>query len=153
MTIEERIKQSRFKNAHHKLAINLMNTTNKLESFLKEIFKKEEITLQQYNILRILRGSRPNPLSTLQIRERMMHKMSDTSRIVDRLLMKKLVTKKISDNDNRLVDVHITDKGLQLLQSLDDIEDKLADFMANLTDTEATTLSNLLDKITDGSAN
>lgn len=150
MTIEERIKQSRFKNAHHKLAVNLMYTTNKLESFLKEVFKKEEITLQQYNILRILRGSRPNPLSTLQIRERMMHKMSDTSRIVDRLLMKKLVTKKVSADDNRLVDVRITEKGLKLLQNLDDIEDKLTGFMANLTDTEAATLSNLLDKITDG---
>jgi len=149
MTIEDRIIQSQFKHAYHKLAVNLMYTTNKLESFLKEVFKKEEITLQQYNILRILRGSRPNPLSTLQIRERMMHKMSDTSRIVDRLLMKKLVTKKVSADDNRLVDVRITEKGLKLLQNLDDIEDKLTGFMANLTDTEAAILSNLLDKLTD----
>lgn len=150
MTIEERIKQRQFKNAYHKLAVNLMYTTNQLESYLKEIFKQEEITLQQYNILRILRGSKPNPLSTMQIRDRMMDKMSDTSRIVDRLLAKKLVTKKVCVDDNRLVDVCISEKGLQLLQKLDDIEGKVAVFLANISETEAGALSDLLDKINDG---
>lgn len=147
MTIEEGIKQRNFKSAYHKLAVNLMYTTNLLESFLKDIFKQEEITLQQYNILRILRGSHPNPLSTLQIRERMMHNMSDTSRIVDRLLIKKLVTKKICSGDNRLVDVRITDRGMKLLTKLDIVEDKVAVFLQNITNDEALGLSDLLDKI------
>ena len=147
MTIEDGIKQRQFKHSYHKLAINLMYTTNLLESHLKEFFKKEEITLQQYNILRILRGSKPHPLSTMQIRERMMDKMSDTSRIVDRLLLKKLVTKKISPDDNRLVEVRISEKGLKLLSKLDNIEDEIANFLGKLSDHEAEEVSNLLDKI------
>ena len=147
MTIEEGIKQRDFKNPYHKLAINLMFTTSLLESYLKDIFKKEDITLQQYNILRILRGSRPAPLSTMQIRERMMDKMSDTSRIVDRLLIKKLVTKKTNPEDHRLVEVRITEKGLQLLQKLDGVEDKIALFLSNISEAEAIEMSNQLDKL------
>ena len=147
MTIEEGIKQQKFKNNYHKLAINLMYTNNLLEAFLKDIFKKEDVTLQQYNILRILRGSLPFPLSTLQIRERMMDKMSDTSRIVDRLVLKKLVSKKICADDNRLVDVRITDKGLNLLSNLDDIENRIAVFLSNITDNEAAELSDFLDRV------
>jgi DNA-binding MarR family transcriptional regulator len=103
--------------------------------------------MQQYNILRILRGSQPNPLSTLQIRERMIDKMSDTSRIVDRLILKKLVTKKTSKMDSRLVEVRITEKGLELLAQLDDTDHKIASYLANLTEEEATLVSNLLDKM------
>lgn len=147
MTIEKQIMQRKFKTAYHKLAVNLMYTTNKLEAFLKDIFKEEGITLQQYNILRILRGSKPNPLSTLQIRERMMDKMSDTSRIVDRLVIKKLVSKKTCPNDNRLVDVRITEKGLTLLKKFDDVEDKIEIFLGNVTQKEADQISNFLDKI------
>lgn len=147
MTIEEQIGQRQFKSAYHKLAVNLMYTTSRLEAFLKDIFKEGEITLQQYNILRILRGSKPTPLSTLQIRERMMDKMSDTSRIVDRLVIKKLVSKKVCPNDNRLVDVHITEKGLTLLKKFDDIEEKIAIFLGNVSQKEADQMSNLLDKI------
>lgn len=147
MTIEEGIKQKQFKHSYHKLAVNLMYTTSLLESHLKSLFKKEEITMQQYNILRILRGSRPRPLSTMQIRERMMDKMSDTSRIVDRLLIKKLVTKKISNDDNRLVDVRITDKGMLLLAKLDNVEDSIAAFMKNLSEDDAELISNFLDRI------
>lgn len=147
MTIEEGIKQIRFKHNYHKLAINLMYTTNLMESFLKDLYKREDLTLQQYNILRILRGSKPQPLSTMQIRERMMDKMSDTSRIVDRLLLKKLVTKKVSADDQRLVEVRITEKGITLLKKLDNVEDEIAKFLGNLSDKEAGKISDLLDKI------
>lgn len=147
MPIEESIKQRQFKHAYHKLALNLMYTNSLLKTYLKDIFKEQDITPQQYNILRILRGSRPHPLSTMQIRERMMDRMSDTSRIVDRLIIKKLVSKKVSAGDNRLVDVTITDKGMQLLQNLDGIEDELTYFLGNLSEAEAEQLSDLLDKI------
>lgn len=147
MTIEERIKQNQFKHSYHKLAINLMYTTSLLETHLKYFFKQEEVTLQQYNILRILRGSRPQALSTLQIRERMMDKMSDTSRIVDRMLVKKLVTKKTCPDDNRLVDVRITEKGMQVLSKLDAVEDRIEQFMNGISEAEAEQVSNLLDRL------
>ncbi len=147
MTIENEIKQQVFKNPYHKLAVNLMFTHSWFMSYVKGFFKKESITPNQYNILRILRGSSPRPLSTLQIRERMMDKMSDTSRLVDRLVIKKLVTKKVSKADNRLVDVEITQNGLRVLMKLDDIEGKIASMFKNLSVEEALHLSNLLDKL------
>ncbi len=149
MSIEKKVHQLQFKNGYHRLTINLIYTTNLLQAFLSEIFKKEGLTLQQYNILRILRGSKPMPLSTLEIRERMMDKMSDTSRIVDRLLKKEMVTKVKSATDNRLVEVRIADRGIQLLKRLDDIEDKIASFLGNLSEAEAQQISGLLDKIHD----
>ncbi len=147
MTIEEEIKQSKFVSSYQKLAFNIIHSSRWLENFLKKRFSEHDLTMQQYNILRILRGSQPNPLSTLQIRERMIDKMSDTSRIVDRLILKKLVTKKVSKTDSRLVEVRITEKGLELLAQLDDTDDKIALYLANLTEEEAALVSNLLDKM------
>lgn len=147
MTIEEEIKQSKFASSYQKLAFNIIHSSRWLENFLKKRFSEHDLTMQQYNILRILRGSQPNPLSTLQIRERMIDKMSDTSRIVDRLILKKLVTKKISKTDSRLVEVRITEKGLELLTQLDDTDEKLSSYLSNLTEEEAALVSNLLDKM------
>ncbi|HOZ84762.1 MAG TPA: MarR family transcriptional regulator [Niabella sp.] len=147
MSIEQEIHQNKFATPHNKFALNLMNSSRRLESFLKTHFKQEGLSMQQYNILRILRGSSPTPLSTLDIRERMIDKMSDTSRIVDRLIIKKLVTKKISAKDNRLVEVRITNKGLALLEKLKDTDEKIVSFLSSITTEEAKTLSNLLDKI------
>lgn len=147
MSIEEDIKQSKFKNPYQKLAVNIMYTHSWLINYLQAIFKAENITNQQYNILRILRGSQHEPLSTMQIRERMMDKMSDTSRMVDRLVLKRLVTKRINPDDNRLVEIRITHEGLHLLSRLDGIEDKIAQLLNNLSTEEALQASNLLDKI------
>lgn len=147
MTIEEELKQRKFVNSYQKLALNLIYSSQWLEMFLKDFLKTEELTLQQYNILRILRGSKTQPLSTLQIRERMMEKMSDTSRIVDRLILKKLASKKISPQDNRLVDVRITPKGLAKLKKLDDIDSKISTLLGNLSEKEALLISDLLDKM------
>lgn len=147
MTIEKEIKQNKFTNVYQKLALNMLYSYKQLEFFIKQQLIVEDITMQQFNILRILRGSMPSPLSTLQIRERMLDKMSDTSRIVDRLVLKKFVTKKISSSDNRLVEVLITDKGLRLLKKLDVLDKKFAAFFSNITEVEAAQLSNLLDKV------
>src|SRR5690606_2813648 len=105
MGIEQDILQAKFRNAHQKAFINILFTNSWLTERTKAVFAEEEITPQQFNILRILRGSYPNPLSTLQIRDRMLDKMSDTSRIVDRLIVKGLVKKSVSKTDRRLVDV------------------------------------------------
>ena len=127
--------------------INLLFTYGWAIEKIKDFVAKEDITHQQYNILRILRGAHPQPLSTLQIRERMLDKMSDTSRIVDRLLLKELVEKRTCSKDKRLVDVTITEKGQALLKRLDDDAEQMDDVMKNLSEKEAEELSSLLDKL------
>lgn len=94
MGIEKDINQYHFTSEGQKAVINLIFTSNWISEHIKEILDEHDITPQQFNILRILRGSDPQPLSTLTIRERMLDKMSDTSRIVDRLVIKGLAAKK-----------------------------------------------------------
>jgi DNA-binding MarR family transcriptional regulator len=112
----------------------------------RKFFEKADLTPQQFNILRILRGA-GKPISTLQIRQRMLDKMSDTSRIVDRLIKKELVEKVICKSDRRLVDVSISDKGLKLLDSLDFLNEQMDAELNGLSVEEAKTLNQLLDKL------
>ncbi|MGH2553081.1 MAG: MarR family winged helix-turn-helix transcriptional regulator [Chitinophagaceae bacterium] len=150
MGIEKDIKQTRFRNPYQKAAINIIYTMGWMRDKTKSIFEAEDITPQQFNILRILRGSFPQPISTLQIRERMLEKMSDTSRIVDRLIAKGLVKKLVCKNDRRLVDVIISEKGKKLLERLDERQDEIDGVLGNLSESDANILSDLLDKIRDG---
>ncbi len=150
MGIEQDIQQATFRNPHQKAAINLIYTLSWMREKTNTIFEAEDITPQQFNILRILRGSFPQPLSTLQIRERMLEKMSDTSRIVDRLITKGLVKKLTCKNDRRLVDVIISDKGKKILERLDTRQDEIDSVLGNLSEKDANILSDLLDKIRDG---
>src|SRR4051812_48301383 len=113
--------------------INLLFTYGSVIEKIKNFLSKDDITHQQFNILRILRGSHPEPLSTLQIRERMLDKMSDTSRIVDRLVVKGLVKKATCSQDKRLVDVTITDKGQKLLKKIDAESDHIVEIMGALS--------------------
>ena len=147
MGLEKDIHQATFKNAKQKAMINVLYSYGWIIERIKDSLAKEDITHQQFNILRILRGASPDPLSTLQIRERMLDKMSDTSRIVDRLVLKGLVKKTICANDTRLVDVVITDKGQKLLKKLDQASDEMDSVMNNLTEKESEQLSHLLDKL------
>ena len=147
MGIEQDIQQSQFRNSFQKAAINLLYTSGWLRDRMKVLFDKEDITAQQFNILRILRGSFPTPLSTLQIRDRMLEKMSDTSRLVDRLVVKGLVRKITAETDRRLVDVLITEKGKKLLSRIDAQQTEMDAILNNLTEKEAEQLSELLDKM------
>ena len=147
MGIDKDIQQAKFRNIYQKAAINLIYTLGWMREKTRVFFEEEDITPQQFNILRILRGSFPQPLSTLQIRERMLEKMSDTSRIVDRLIAKGLVKKLTCKSDRRLVDVVITDKGKKLLERLDTRQDEMDHVLDTLTEKEAALLSDLLDKI------
>ena len=147
MGIEQDIQQSQFRNHFQKAAINLLYTSGWLRDRMKVLFDREDVTAQQFNILRILRGSFPIPLSTLQIRDRMLEKMSDTSRLVDRLVIKGLVEKITSATDRRLVDILITDKGKKLLSRIDAQEAEMDAILKNLTEKEAAQLSELLDKM------
>ena len=146
MGIEKDISQASFRNEYQKGIINLIYTYNWMNEKMKKVFDNEGVTAQQYNILRILRGA-GKPISTLQIRERMLDKMSDTSRIVDRLVVKGLAKKTICNNDKRLVDVSISDKGKTLLEKIDLYEKDMDAILGNITDAEAKTLNKLLDKI------
>jgi MarR family 2-MHQ and catechol resistance regulon transcriptional repressor len=119
MGIQEEIKQTNFRSPYQKAFINILYTNNWLQEEVRGMLQSEELTHQQFNVLRILRGSHPKPLSTLQIRERMLDKMSDSSRIVDRLMKKEHVTKTTCENDKRLVDVSITKLGLEKLLEID----------------------------------
>jgi DNA-binding MarR family transcriptional regulator len=146
MSIEKDIQQPKFRNEYHKTVVNLIFTYNWITEKTKQFFEKGDITSQQYNILRILRGA-GKPLSTLQIRQRMLDKMSDTSRIVDRLVKKELVQKVICKTDRRLVDVTITDTGMQLLDRLDSYNEQMDSMLGNLSEEDAKMLNQLLDKI------
>lgn len=145
--IKEEIKQSQFRSTYQMAFINILYTNNWLEEKVRGMLKGEDLTKQQFNVLRILRGSHPEPLSTLQIRERMLDKMSDSSRIVDRLVKKDFVSKQICPNDKRLVDVVITDPGLKKLQEIDQKEIMIDRSLKGLSEEEAETLSKLLDKL------
>jgi MarR family transcriptional regulator, 2-MHQ and catechol-resistance regulon repressor len=147
MGIEKEIQQETFASSYQKAMINVLFTYGWVIEKIKKYLSKEDITHQQYNILRILRGSYPKPLSTLQIRERMLDKMSDTSRIVDRLVIKSLVKKTTCPQDKRLVDVVITEKGQKLLKKLDAESDLIAGIMGNLSQNDAEMLSSLLDRL------
>ncbi len=147
MSIEKDISQLRkFNSEHHKAIVNLIFTNNWVTEKLKQHLESKDLTLQQFNILRILRGSNA-PLSTLQIRDRMLDKMSDTSRIVDRLVLKNLARKVISKKDKRLVDVTITAKGKKLLSNLDESQTMIDGIVNHLNNEEAKLLNSLLDKI------
>lgn len=146
MSLEKDINQPKFRNEFQKASINIIFTFNWMAEKTKAIFEREGLTSQQFNILRILRGAGA-PLSTLQIRQRMLDKMSDTSRIVDRLIIKGLVKKTISKTDKRLVDVSITDKGKKVLAKLDKCEDQMDAVVKTISEAEAKTLNNILDKM------
>jgi uncharacterized lipoprotein YddW (UPF0748 family)/DNA-binding MarR family transcriptional regulator len=146
MALENEINQRKFRNEYQKARLNILYTNNWLSEKISIVFDKWDITPRQFNILRILRGE-GKPLSTLQIRQRMLDKMSDTSRIVDRLVRKSLVRKTPNAEDRRLVDVTITPRGRKLLEKIDPLEDEMDRMMATLSPDEDSTLSRLLDKL------
>jgi DNA-binding MarR family transcriptional regulator len=144
--IEKDIQQQQFRNEYQKASVNIIFSANWLTEQIKTFLQQEEITPQQYNILRILKGSK-KPLSTCLIRERLLDKMSDTSRLVERLQKKGLVEKKVCSADKRLVDVQITKKGLTMIERLDTHNHQLDNILNNLSSSEAVLLNQLLDKI------
>lgn len=150
MGIEKDIQQTNFRNEFQKMSINIIYTANWLNEKMGQILATEDITQQQYNILRILRGSEC-PLSTLKIRERMLDKMSDTSRIVDRLIVKGLVEKTACIKDKRLVDIIVTKKGLQLLEKLDSLNEHIDSILKGVSEKEAQAMNQILDKLRENS--
>ena len=147
MSLEKEIKQNEFRNEYQKAFINILYTRNYLINQANAVFKKYNITRQQFNVLRILRGQHPNPISINLINERMLDKMSDTSRIVTRLLIRGHIFKNTSSGDRRALEVSITKKGLALLQETDCEVEAFEELLQNLSSQEIQQFNLLLDKI------
>lgn len=147
MKLEEAIQQKTFKSPQQKLAINLLYTGNWLQYQYTRFFKEVDLTTQQFNVLRILRGQHPSHCSLKTIKERMLDRMSDASRIVDKLVNKGLVNRQVCPSDRRSVNLLISDKGLLLLKELDQLDDQMKDIFNSLSDKEVNQLNNLLDKL------
>lgn len=144
--IEDKIKVKKFANEWHKATLNITYTANWISMILEERASRRDITLQQFNVLRILRGQYPNPVKNTLVRERMLTKTSDISRLIVRLVAKGLVSRESCPEDKRAVDVLITQKGLDLLEDLES-DMMLSDTLpANITEKQCAELNRLLDK-------
>lgn len=147
MKIGEEIQVSKFADEYHKMTVNVVFTCHWLTSFLEQRASQENITLHQFNVLRILRGQHPDACTNAMIKERMLERKSDVSRIVDRLVSKGLVHRCKSDCDGRAVALTITDQGMQALQNLEEPM-MLRDILpGNLSKEECVQLNALLDKL------
>lgn len=147
MRLEDEIRQKQFQSVYQKLSVNVIYTFHWLSGKFETALKSSGITSQQYNILRILRGQHPNPCTVLLLRERMLDKQSDASRLVQRLVAKGLVQSHDCPDDRRRTNVLITEKGLMLLKELDKKTDRVINSLNTLSTEEAALLSDLLDKL------
>lgn len=145
--IESVIRQNKFKNEYQKAFINLIYTSNFLKYKNANNLKKFGLTTEQFNVLRILRGQYPKPATMQLITERMLDKSSNASRLVEKLRIKNLVERAVSQEDRRAVNVVINKKGLDLLEQLDKEEDKWLEELKVLSIEETNTLNYLLNKI------
>ncbi len=148
MKLEDEIKQSSFKSEQQKVSINILYTASWLDKHNSERLKPYNISIQQFNILRILRGMAGKPASIKLLTERMIDKMSNASRLVEKLKTKELVQRVECSKDRRQVDILITKKGLVLLEKASlDLESSLGNIFECLSDEEATLINDLLDRI------
>ncbi len=147
MKLEEVLKQEKFDNIHEKLALNFIYTANRIESKINCLLKGSNLSSQQYNVLRILKGQYPTPVTLLQIKERMLDKESNVSRLVEKLFQAGLINRKQCPNDRRQLDIILTHKGHELLDYLnpkvkDEIEKQF-----NITKEKAGQLNDMIDNI------
>ncbi len=145
--IEEAIKQSEFKDSYNKVVVNLLYTHSYLVSFQTTVLKPMDLSPEQYNVLRILRGQQGKPATIAAIQERMLNNMSNASRLVDKLKAKGLVKREECPLNRRKVDVVITAKGLSLLELLEPQINEMNKKSIHLEDQEVAVLNGLLDKL------
>ena len=143
--MEKEIKQEKFENEFHKLAVNILFTGSWLYNLNAALLKRYNVTPEQYNVLRILRGQHPEPMMLADITCRMIDRSSNATRLVEKLRQKGLVKRIICEDNRRKVDISITTKGLNLLKKLDDLSEWAN--VIKVSKPEAQTLNQLLDKI------
>lgn len=147
MKIQDILKSSVPMENSKKIILNIMYTQNILAEKFNEILKPFDLSGEQYNVLRILRGQKGNPANMCLIQERMLAKTSNTTRLVDKLLIKKLVTREVCPVNRRKIEVAITQKGLDVLKELDPkVKDHEETFSRNLNEKEINLLNQLLEK-------
>lgn len=149
MELEKEIKQKKFDNIYERVLVNIIYSSSWLNHIVASFLKGYGLTQQQYNILRILRGQYPQPASINLLIERMLDKMSNASRLVDKLLLKGLVDRKMSQKDHRKVDVLINKKGLSLLERIDGEISIVFQKLKSINVEEAEELNRILDKLRD----
>lgn len=147
MTLEKDIRQTRpFRNPAEKAMVNVMFTNNWISDRQYRILKKFGLTSQQYNVLRILKGHAPEPITINGIIERMLDKMSNASRLVDKLVQKDLASRTYRKDDRRACDVMITEKGIQLVKEVNKEIENYEMALTTLSNDELNALNDLLDK-------
>lgn len=147
MKIEDAIKSTAEYPAEKKAVLNIMYTQNMLSEQFNEVLKPYELSPEQFNVLRILRGAKGQPLNMFEIQERMIAKTSNTTRLVDKLLLKELVNRDICSGNRRKMEITITQNGLGLLKELDPkIDEYDRKFAGNLSAAELEQLNLLLEK-------
>lgn len=151
MRIEDEIK-SKFKDEYHKLVVNIHLTSARIGEQMQSEMKRYGITMTQYNVLRILRGQNQKAVSIGLIKGRMIERNSDVSRIIDRLVKKKLIERTENQTDRRQKDVRISDEGLKVLAEMDDFENMIKNKLGHLSVEEVKALNDLLDKARSGDA-
>lgn len=147
MEIEKAIQQKKFKDPYERAMVNLLYTSSWLSYRQTAVFKKYGLSMQQYNILRILRGQHPEPITVNMLIDRMIDKSSNASRIVEKLRSKGLLERKTCPDDRRRVDVVITNEGLDILAKATEALAELHRSMRSISEAEAETLNELLNKL------
>jgi DNA-binding MarR family transcriptional regulator len=147
MEIEEIVKSSIALDDSKKIILSILYTQNIINDKFNELLKPFELSGEQYNVLRILRGQKGKPANMCLIQERMIAKNSNTTRLIDKLLVKELVTRKVCPDNRRKIEVLITEKGMNLLTVLDPkVIENENQLCQNLSKTEQTQLIELLEK-------
>lgn len=147
MSLNEDIRQERFESDHHQAVVNILFTSRWLYNLQAHHLKAYGITPEQFNVLRILRGSHPRAMKLADITCRMIDKSSNATRLVDKLRQKRMVSQKICPANRRQLDIHITAEGLRTLKAIDKSMAPWSAVMGGISDREARALSRILDKI------
>ncbi|HEY0743430.1 MAG TPA: MarR family transcriptional regulator [Chryseosolibacter sp.] len=147
MSLEKEIQQEKFANEHEKAAVNILFTGSWLHTLNASRLKKHDITPEQFNVLRILRGSHPKAMMLADITCRMLDKSSNATRLVEKLRQKGFVNREICENNRRQVDISITEQGLNVLKAIDTEESTWLSMLKNISKQEAIELNKILDKL------
>jgi len=147
MKLEEVLQTQRFRGEKHKAGLHILYTAWWLKTALSRELKTFGLTLEQYNVMRILKGKAPQAMCVKDIAGRMIEKSSNVPRIIDRLAVKKLVKRSVDPSDKRHTVIQLTASGKSLLEKSTRVINALSDNLMALSDQDAYQLNLLLDKL------
>ena len=147
MRIEEALQTSKFIDGQHKATLNLLYTSYWLKTLFSNAMKEHAITMEQFNVMRILKGKHPEQMCVKDIAGRMIEKSSNVPRILDKLLLKKLVKRTTSKSDKRETLISLTDKGMKLLNEANASLAAVSEQFIGINESEAGQLNDLLEKM------